>query len=127
MNESKELLEATIKGLQEKIEGLNADLITKQKELQDVNKPEISGEMYDEIHGLVEEGVNDFDFSDADNYHFEPEFDFSDADNYEFEPELDYDNRVAIGSIELNNHYEVVSLIMNKIDHEFKVIVKEKE
>ena len=113
MNESKELLEATIKGLQEKVNQLNTELTTKQRELEDVNKPEMPGEMFDKLHGIVEEGVG--------------EFDFSDAGNYEFEPELDYDNRVAIGSIELNNHYEVVSLIMNKIDHEFKVIVKEKE
>ena len=111
MNESKELLEATIKGLQEKIEGLNADLITKQKELQDVNKPEISGEMYDEIYGLVEEGVNDFDFSDADNYHFEPEF--------------DYDNKVVIGTIEMGDSHYIVESIMNKIDENYKVIVKE--
>ena len=113
MNESKELLEATIKGLQEKVNQLNTELTTKQRELEDVNKPEMPGEMFDKLHGIVEEGVG--------------EFDFSDAENYEFEPELDYDNRVAIGSIELNNHYEIVSLIMNKIDHEFKVIVKEKE
>ena len=113
MNESKELLEATIKGLEEKINSLNTDINMKKKELEDVNKPEMSGELFDQLHGMVEEGVG--------------EFDFSDAGNYEFEPELDYDNRVAIGSIELNNHYEVVSLIMNKIDHEFKVIVKEKE
>ena len=113
MSESKELLEATIKGLEEKVNQLNNDLTTKKKELEDVNKPEMSGELFDQLHGLVEEGVG--------------EFDFSDTENYEFEPELDYDNRVAIGSIELNNHYEVVSLIMNKIDHEFKVIVKEKE
>ena len=111
MNESKELLEATVKGLQEKIQQLNVDLKSKEKELEDVNKPEMSGELFDQLHGLVEEGVG--------------EFDFSDTDNYEFEPELDYDNRIAIGNIELNNHYEVVSLIMNKIDHEFKVIVKE--
>jgi len=111
MNESKELLEATIKGLQEKVNQLNTELTTKQKELEDVNKPEMSGELFDQLHGLVEEGVSDFDFSDA--------------GNYEFEPELDYDNKVVIGSIELNNHYEVVSLIMNKIDHEFKVIIKE--
>ena len=113
MNESKELLEATIKGLEEKMGQLNMDLKAKQKELEDINKPEMAGEMFDKLHGIVEDGVS--------------EFDFSDAGNYEFEPELDYDNRVAIGSIELNNHYEVVSLIMNKIDHEFKVIVKEKE
>ena len=113
MNESKELLEATVKGLQEKIQQLNVDLKSKEKELEDVNKPEMSGELFDQLHGIVEEGVG--------------EFDFSDAENYDFEPELDYDNRVAIGSIELNNHYEIVSLIMNKIDREFKVIVKEKE
>jgi hypothetical protein len=111
MNESKELLEATIKGLEDKVNSLNTDITMKKKELEDINKPEMQGEMFDKIH--VEDGVS--------------EFDFSDAGNYEFEPELDYDNRVAIGSIELNNHYEVVSLIMNKIDHEFKVIVKEKE
>ena len=113
MNESKELLEATIKGLKEKVSQLNTEVTTKEKELEDINKPEMSGELFDQLHGLVEDGVS--------------EFDFSDAGNYEFEPELDYDNRVAIGSIELNNHYEVVSLIMNKIDREFKVIVKEKE
>ena len=113
MNESKELLEATIKGLKEKVSQLNTEVTNKEKELEDINKPEMTGELFDQLHGLVEEGVG--------------EFDFSDTDNYEFEPELDYDNRVAIGIIELNNHYEVVSLIMNKIDHEFKVIVKEKE
>ena len=113
MNESKELLEATIKGLKEKVNQLNTEVTNKEKELEDINKPEMSSELFDQLHGIIEEGVG--------------EFDFSDADNYEFEPELDYDNKVVIGSIELNNHYEVVSLIMKKIDHEFKVIVKEKE
>jgi hypothetical protein len=110
MNESKELLEATIKGLQEKVNQLNTELTTKQKELEDVNKPEMTGEMYDEIHGLVEEGVGDFDFSDADNYHFEPEF--------------DYDNKVVIGTIEMGDTHYIVESIMDKIDKNYKVIVK---
>ena len=113
MNESKELLEATIKGLEEKINSLNTDINMKRKELEDINKPEMQGEMFDKLHGLVEDAIEGYDFNNT--------------ENYEFEPELDYDNRIAIGSIELNNHYEIVSLIMNKIDHEFKVIVKEKE
>ena len=113
MNESKELLEATIKGLEEKINSLNTDINMKKKELEDINKPEMQGEMFDKIHGLVEEGVS--------------EFDFNDTGNYDMEYEIDYDGRVNAHCIELNNHYEVVSLIMNKIDHEFKVIVKEKE
>ena len=113
MNESKELLEATIKGLQEKVNELNTEVTTKQKELADLNKPEISGEMYDEIYGLVEEGVNDFDFTDA--------------GNYEFEPEFDYDNKVVIGDINIHDTSYIVESIMDKIDKNYKVIVKEKE
>ena len=108
MNESKELLEATVKGLQEKIQSLQTDLNEKQKELNDINKPTMEAWMFDEIQGLVEEGVGDYDFSDA--------------DNYEFEPEFDYDNRIVIGSIEMNDTSYIVESIMNKIDRYFKVL-----
>ena len=108
MNESKELLEATIKGLEEKVSQLNKELNIKQKELQDVNKPIMEAWMYDEIHGLVEDGVGNFDFSDA--------------DNYEFEPEFDYDNRIVIGNIDINDTHYLVETIMNKIDKYFKVL-----
>ena len=111
MSETKEMLEATVKGLQDKVNQLNMDLKAKQKELEDVNKPEMSGEMYDEIHGLVEEGVG--------------EFDFSDAGNYEFEPEFDYDNKVVIGTIDMNDSHYIVESIMEKIEANYKVIVKE--
>ena len=111
MNESKELLEATIKGLQEKVSQLNTEVTTKQKELEDLNKPEMTGEMYDEIHGLVEEGVG--------------EFDFSDAGNYEFEPEFDYDNKVVIGTIDMHDSHYIVESIMDKIEKNYKLIVKE--
>ena len=108
MNESKELLEATIKGLQEKVNQLNTELTTKQKELQDINKPVMEAWMFDEIQGLVEDGVSNFDFSDA--------------DNYEFEPEFDYDNRIVIGNIEMNDTSYIVESIMDKIDKYFKVL-----
>ena len=108
MNESKELLEATIKGLEEKVNQLNKELNIKQKELEDVNKPVMEAWMYDEIHGLVEDGVGSLDFSDA--------------DNYEFEPEFDYDNRIVIGNIEINDTTYIVESIMNKIDKYFKVL-----
>jgi hypothetical protein len=111
MSESKELLEATVKGLQEKIQSLQTDLNEKQKELEDVNKPEMEAWMFDEIQGLVEDGVGSFDFSDA--------------DNYEFEPEFDYDNKVVIGNIEMNDTSYVVESIMDKIDKYFKI--KEKD
>ena len=111
MENNKELLEATVKGLQEKIQSLQTDLNQKQKELEDVNKPEMEAWMYDEIQGLVEDGVG--------------EFDFNDSDNYEFEPEFDYDNKIVIGSIEMNDTSYIVESIMNKIDKYFKIKTKD--
>ena len=108
MNESKELLEATVKGLEEKISQLNMDLKGKQKELEDVNKPEMTEEMYDELHGLVEEGIEKFDFSDS--------------NNYEIEYELDYDGRVNASSLEFNSASELEEKIMNKIEGHYKLI-----
>jgi len=111
MNESKELLEATVKGLEEKIGQLNMDLKGKQKELEDVSKPEMTEEMYDELHGLVEEGVSKFDFSDS--------------NNYEIEYELDYDGKVNANSIELNDTHELVESIMKRIENTYKMLETE--
>ena len=111
MSESKELLEAAIKGLEEKVNQLNDDLATKKKELEDVNKPEMTGEMYDKVQEMVEEGISNFDFTDT--------------NNYEFEPEFDYDHKVVIGSIEMTDSNYVVESIMNKIDRHFKISTSE--
>jgi len=111
MNESKELLEATVKGLEEKINNLNDDLRSKQRELADVSKPEMTGEMFDNIQELVEEGVGYFDFSDS--------------DNYSIEYELDYDGRVNASSLELNDTHYLVESIMNKIDSNYKISTSE--
>ena len=111
MNESKELLEATVKGLEEKIGQLNMDLKSKQKELENVSKPEMTEEMYDELHGLVEEGVERFDFSDS--------------NNYEIEYELDYDGRVNASSIELSDTHELVESIMKRIENTYKMLETE--
>ncbi len=107
MNESKELLEATVKGLEEKINQLADDLTNKRKELADVSKPEMTEEMYDDLHGLVEEGINNFDFSDS--------------NNYEIEYELDYDGKVNAHSIELNDTHELVESIMKRIENTYKM------
>ena len=108
MNESKELLEATVKGLEEKLNQLNDDLRSKQRELSDVSKPEMTGETYDTIQELVEEGVDQFDFSDS--------------NNYDIEYELDYDAKVNASSLELNSEHELCESIMDKIDSHFKIV-----
>ena len=111
MSESKELLEATIKGLEEKVNQLADDLTSKRKELADVNKPEMTGEMYDTIQELVEEGVGYYAFNDA--------------DNYTFEYEIDYDGKVGTNSVEFDSASEVGENIMNRIDSHFKISTSE--
>jgi len=108
MENNKELLEATVKGLQEKIQSLQTDLNEKQKELDDVNKPTMEAWMFDEIQGLVEEGVEGFNFDDT--------------DNYEFEFGMEYDGKVYIDSVGMQSCYELTEKIMNKIDKYFKVL-----
>ena len=107
MSESKELLEATVKGLQEKISQLNNDLTVKNKELEDVSKPIMTGEMYDIIFETIEEGIGYFDFSDS--------------GGYDIEYELDYDGRVNAASLEFNGATELNESIMKKIEERFKI------
>ena len=108
MNESKEVLEATIKGLEEKVNQLNNDLDAKKKELKDVNKPELNQSTLDIIYDCIDEGIE--------------EYDFSDTDGYEFEPEFDYDSKVVIGSIELTHKDYVKEPILKLIENKFNII-----
>jgi len=108
MSESKELLEATIKGLEEKVNQLNNDLTTKRKELEDVSKPELLQSVYDTIYDCVNDGVG--------------EFDFEDSDNYDFEYEIDYDGRIATHSISFNGADYIVEPIFKLIESRFKII-----
>jgi len=110
MNESKELLEATVKGLQEKINNLNDDLRSKQRELADINKPVMTGEMYDEIQDLVETGVNQVSI---------------DEDNIEFSLDIDYDNKISLHDVSFRDLYAFAQAIMNEIDSHYKIVTKE--
>ena len=106
MSETKEMLEATVKGLQDKIGQLNMDLKSKQKELEDFNKPELTPEQFDLITGAIEVAIEEFDFSDTDNF----EIDYS----------LDYDGRVQCESHEFINDSDLVDMIVNKVCSLFK-------
>ena len=108
MSESKELLEATVKGLQEKIQLLQNDLKDKQKELENVSKTKITGELYDEIGSAIEDAIEGFNFDDT--------------DVYEFEFGMEYDGRVYVDSVGMQSTYEITNSIMAKIDKRFNVL-----
>ena len=107
MSESKELLEATIKGLEEKLDSLNTDLRSKQRELADINKPEMTSEMFDKLTELVEDGVSNV---------------YLDEDDLEYGIDIDYDKRINICDISLNDPSKFTDKIMSEIDSHYKMI-----
>ena len=111
MSETKEMLEATVKGLQDKIGQLNMDLKSKQQELEDANKPVISSTVMDVINDAVNNAVENYNFDNTDQY----ELDFS----------LDYDGKVQAETINLRDTYELMEAIVLKIEKQFKIVEEE--
>ena len=86
-------------------EGYQKDLDLAKKQLADINKPELTLSQMDDIYEAVERGVNNFDFSDSDNY--DKEFG------------IDYDGRVHHENLELCNHLDLVEMIVKEVSKLF--------
>ena len=108
MSETKEMLEATVKGLQDKIGQLNMDLKSKQKDLEDANKPVISSEVMNVVNDAINAAIENYNFDNSDQY----EIDFS----------IDYDGRVQAESINLTDTYELMEAIVTKVEKQFKIV-----
>ena len=101
--------------LQTKIEGLKkaiaehkdftgnyeSDLAKAEQQLKDLNKPQLTPVQLDDIQEAIEAGIE--------------EFDFSDTDNYSIEYGIEYDGRVHCESHELNDTYELTEKIVKKV------------
>ena len=78
-----------------------SDLAKCEQELKDYNKIALPPIMFDDIHEAIEEGVENFDWSDTDNY------------NIEYG--IEYDGKVHCESHEMNDTYELVEMITEKV------------
>ena len=107
MSETKEMLEATVKGLQDKIGQLNMDLKSKQQDLEDANKPVISSTVMDVVNDAINHAVENYDFDNR--------------DQYEIEFSIDYDSRIQAETINLTDTYELVEAIVTNVEKQFKV------
>ena len=102
---NKEMLEATVKGLQEKIVSLQHDLREKEKDLEEVNKPEITAEQLDVINDAVNAALEDYQF---------------DCGMFDYEFNLDYDNKLELSNLSFTDHYDIEEAIMMNITNQFK-------
>ena len=112
MSESKELLEATIKGLQEKVEQVTKDLQAKKQELEDVNKPEMINEMYDTLEECITQGIDE-----ACGY--------LTHDDMDVEFGMEYDGKVYLESINISRPDEMTDKVLEEINNKFKIVTKE--
>jgi len=111
MSETKEMLEATVKGLQDKIGQLNMDLKSKQQELEDAGKPVISSYAIDVINDAVNHAVENYNF---------------DCGMFEYEFNLCYDNKLELSDLTFVDSYELVEAIVTKVEKQFKIEQDEK-
>ena len=101
-------LEKAIKEHQDFVNTYSNTLTTTKQELVDLHKPELTTSQIEAIERAVEQAVNEFDFTDTDNY----EIDYS----------LDYDNRVQCESHEFINESDLVEMIVNRVCKLFKEV-----
>ena len=104
--QNKELLEATVKGLQDKVNQLNVDLKSKQKELEDVNKPVMANDTYAQLEALVSDTIESYSF---------------DCGEFDYEFNIGYDNKVELSDLTFNDHYNLAEAVMKSIDNHFKI------
>ena len=77
-------------------------------ELANINKVALLPSQFDDIYEAIESGIN--------------EFDFSDTENYEIEYGIDYDGKVNCESHEFRNHEDLLQMINDKIQVLFKEV-----
>ena len=92
----------------DKLQDYRQQISILQKQIDDYNKPALTPLQYDAIHDAVEKAIENYSFGDCDNY----EVDFS----------LDYDGRVQLENIDLQDTYQLVEMIVDKVSNLFKEV-----
>ena len=90
----------------EKLNDYKQQISILQKQIEDYNKPELTPRQLDNIQEAIEDAVGTYNFDEVDMY----DIDFS----------LDYDGRVQAETINLNETYNLVERITEKVLSLFK-------
>jgi len=76
-----------------------------EQDLKDIDKPVLTLSQLDDIYEAVEKGVDEFDFSDTDNF----DKDFN----------IDYDNKICLENFDFTNQTDLVEMIVEKVSKLF--------
>ena len=98
-------LELLVNEAADKSTDFKAQLEQAKKQLADFNKPELTPSQFDDIYTAVENAVEQFDFSDT--------------DNFDIEYGIEYDGRVHCESHEMSDPRDLVDMIAEKVSRLF--------
>jgi hypothetical protein len=76
-----------------------------EQELKDLGKPVLTPSQLDDIYEAIESGVNEFDWTDTDN--FDKEFG------------IDYDGKVQLENFDLTNSTDLIEMVVEKVSKLF--------
>ena len=91
---------------QEQVKDLENDLNKANIKLEDLDKPKLTSEQFEDLHCAIEQGID--------------EFDFDNSDNYEVELSL-YDNTIEIENLNFNERSELTDMVISRVESLFGV------
>ena len=107
LNQEIEKLKVSLEAHEEQVKDLQHDLKTAKQRLEDVDKPKLTNKQFDALHRVIENSVENFDFSNSDNYNVEMG--------------MEYDNKVYLDNIEFECHTDLYGQIIQDVEKLFGV------
>jgi len=107
LNKEIEKLKVSLEAHEEQVKDLNHDLKIATQRLEDCDKPKLTPKQFDALHRVIETSVENFDFSNSDNYNVEMG--------------MEYDNKVYVENIEFENHADLYEQIIQDVERLFGV------
>ena len=100
-------LQLALESHEEQVKDLNHDLKIATQRLEDCDKPKLTRKQFDELHKVIENSVDNFDFNNVENYNAEMG--------------MESDNRVYLDCIEFENHADLYEQIIRDVEDLFGV------
>ena len=100
-------LKASLEVHEDQVKDLQHDLKTAEQRLKDVDKPKLTRKQFDDLHRVIENSVENFDFNNTENYNAEMS--------------MEYDNKVYLDCIEFENHADLYEQIIQDVEQLFGV------
>ena len=107
LNKEIEKLKVSLEAHEEQVKDLNHDLKIATQRLEDCDKPKLTNKQFSKLHEVIENTLENFDFSNTSSY--EPEF------------EMDYDGKVGLAHITFDGADDLASELIENVESLFGV------